>query len=94
MYKLHQLQIVICAALGVLFVVIISYARKADEFVADNWEGGYTNNLPLLVIDGYILSRLLVVSGCYYPQVCALIVSTHAILQPLVAYRHPLTDCL
>ena len=41
LYTLHQLQLAICCALGFMFVVIISYARGAQDFIDDNWDSCY-----------------------------------------------------
>lgn len=45
LYTLHQLQLAICCALGFMFVVIISYARGAQDFIDDNWDSCYYQNV-------------------------------------------------
>jgi hypothetical protein len=39
MYMLHQAQIILCITLGVMFVLFVQLARRAGEFVDNNWEG-------------------------------------------------------
>jgi|EP01044_Picomonas_judraskeda_P000053 hypothetical protein len=41
MHTLHKLQLAVCAFLGVMFFVIIGYARSAQDFVDQNWNGCY-----------------------------------------------------
>lgn len=52
MYTLHKFQLVICAALGVMFVVMVSYSRSAQEFIDQNWNGCQYQTLCELIGEG------------------------------------------
>ena len=52
MYTLHKLQLVVCGLLGVMFVLMISYARSAQDFVDQNWNGCQYQSVCELVGEG------------------------------------------
>ena len=52
MQTLHKLQLVVCGLLGVMFVAMISYARSAQDFVDQNWNGCQYQSVCELVGQG------------------------------------------
>jgi hypothetical protein len=49
MHTFHKLQLAVCAFLGIMFVVIIGYARSAQYFIDQNWNGCYYRKVCELV---------------------------------------------